>query len=263
MKKRYISYAIFFLSLFFLSNGMLLSKSVQMEMHELPNKLKEKTTALNHKYLFSIAETASIKEKIPLVIFLHGGGGGGEGDDILKFKKFGPAQAFKKIEEPIALLIPQALKRSKNGGRATWQSKDLNFLLEHILDTVEHIDTNRIYLTGTSMGGYGTWMWAAANPEYFAAIIPVCGGLGEKGPKDITKNLDQWKNQLVNVPIWAFHGEKDNIVPADRTIDMITSVQEKGSDVAKMTIFPNKGHNITGSVYHTKGLLDWMLSQSK
>ena len=248
---------------FFTKLGFINASPLEMNRYELPKELQAETSSLNSNYLIFNSKNIDSQSQKPLLIFLHGGGKGGNGDDILKFKNFGESKIFGALKKPILLLIPQALKKAKEGGKGVWRSADLNILLNHVKAKNPKIDPKRIYLTGISMGGYGTWMWSSANPEHFAAIIPICGGLGEKGPKHITKNIELWKSKLVNLPIWAFHGEKDTVVPVNRTTDMIHSIRAKGSSVAKMSLFPDKGHNLGKDLYKTNGLIEWMLQQSK
>ena len=83
---------------------------------------------------------------------------------------------------------------------------------------VHPIDPNRVYLMGFSMGGYGTWVWAANHPEQFAAISPNAGGLSDKGPKEISNDIDEWAQNLAAVPTWAIHGKLDKIVTYERSI---------------------------------------------
>src|SRR6185295_17601449 len=120
---------------------------------------------------------------------------------------------------PFIVVSPQA---RQSGG---WESQDLYDLVQ---DCKRHyrVDADRVYLTGLSMGGYGTWDLALRHPEEFAAIVPICGG------GDTT---DAWK--LRNMPVWCFHGAKDNNVPLIQDQRMVRAV-EKYNPSVKFTVYP-------------------------
>lgn len=100
------------------------------------------------------------------------------------------------------------------------------------------------------MGGYGAWMLAMAKPEWFAALVPVCGG-------GMTWNA----SKLKNVPVWAFHGMLDDTVPVYESINMINAVNRSGGD-AKLTLYPDVIHNSWEKAYTTPELYDWLLSKT-
>ena len=112
-----------------------------------------------------------------------------------------------------------------------------------------NIDTTRIYVTGLSMGGFGTWDIIARFPKIFAAAIPICGGADENTA-----------DKIVDIPIWAFHGAKDKVVTVDRTRNMIAAIGALGGN-PKYTEFPNLGHLCWNAAYATTGLWDWLFSQ--
>lgn len=132
---------------------------------------------------------------------------------------------------------------------------DLVFsLMDSITTSNPNFDTTRFYVTGLSMGGYGTWEVLQRRPTMFAAAIPICGG----GDKTLAKSL-------VNIPIWMFHGTKDKAVPFIRTTDMFNSIKkEAGSTLkAKMTIYENKGHLIWNETYDNQEVIKWFVTQRK
>ena len=95
-------------------------------------------------------------------------------------------------------MAPQSRRESKRSEqRGTWKPDDLNLFLEHLLETHDFIDPDRVYLTGNSMGGYGCWVWGGHSPKHFAAIAPIVGGIGRGGPKDGTPNIDKWAANLI------------------------------------------------------------------
>jgi len=128
-------------------------------------------------------------------------------------------------------------------------------LMDSITGSNVNFDTTRFYVTGLSMGGYGSWEVLQRRPDVFAAAVPICGG----GDKLLGRSL-------VKIPIWMFHGTKDKAVPVVRTTDMFTSIKnELGSYPlkAKMTIYENKGHLIWNETYDNQEVIKWLISQRK
>ena len=190
------------------------ARQPEAKVAELDESLQTETNSLNSQYLLFAPKEAPA-EKLPLVIYLHGAGGVGE--DLRKIRGQAGAvwQGIHKFEKgPCLLVAPQCLKRGRDGGG--WQPPQLNVLLEHLHATLP-VDQKRIYLTGNSMGGYGCWAWGGHSPQHFAAIAPVSGGIGTRGPKDVTPDLDQWIANLATVPVYAFAGAKDKVVPPERS----------------------------------------------
>ena len=110
-------------------------------------------------------------------------------------------------------------------------------------------DPERLYLVGNSMGGYGTWQLAMSMPEYFAAIIPICGG-----------GMYWNAGQLVNVPVWAFHGELDPVVFVDESKKMVEAINNKGGN-ARLTLYPEAKHNSWTPTYQNKAVFEWLFAQ--
>jgi len=132
-------------------------------------------------------------------------------------------------------------------------------LVFSLMDSITHadptLDPNRFYITGLSMGGYGTWEVIQRRPTMFAAAIPICGG----GDKTLGSSL-------ISIPIWMFHGSKDKAVPVVRTVDMYNAIKKEiGSNPlkAKMTIYENKGHLIWNETYDNQEVIKWFISQRK
>jgi predicted peptidase len=227
---------------------------------KLDASLQQKTKSLNPQYLLY-----SPKEKsdtaLPLLIYLHGAGG--VGDNIHKIS--GQATpVWRGVEKfantPCIVVAPQCNKRVSEGGG--WIPDDLNILLQHLKATLS-VDEKRIYLSGNSMGGYGSWAWGAHNPEHFAAIAPISGGIGPGGPKDVTPHLDKWAANLANVPVHAFAGGKDKVVPAERSQRMIAAIKRAGGKEATIKIYPDEGHNARRAVLSTVEFYDWMFSKKR
>lgn len=182
------------------------------------------------------------KEKsktFPLLIFLHGSGE--RGDSLELVKKNGPPSFVENSPDfPFIMVSPQCPIDTR------WNTGDLQLMLEKIKHKYR-IDPTRIYLTGLSMGGFGTWAWACGYPNQFAAIAPVCGG------GDV-----QFARELKNTPVWAFHGEEDPVVPVKRTIEMVEAVKAIGGTV-RMTIYPGVGHDSWVNAYSEEELYSWLL----
>lgn len=181
----------------------------------------------------------------PLLVFLHGAGE--RGSDINRVKVHGPAKLVEQGKDlPFIIVSPQC------PANQWWP-----YMGEHIMslidETAEHypVDNSRIYLTGLSMGGYGTWAIASMYPERFAAIAPICGG-----------GQPYLANSLKDVPVWAFHGAKDPLVPVQRSQEMVNAVNQAGGN-AKLTIYPEAEHDSWTQTYSNDELYQWFLSHSK
>jgi pimeloyl-ACP methyl ester carboxylesterase len=184
-------------------------------------------------------------KKWPLLIFLHGSGESGDNLDAVKVH--GPLSVLESGRElPFIVVAPQCPDEND-----WWQPERVMALIEEITQKYR-VDPDRIYLTGLSMGGYGTWSTALAYPERFAAIAPISGG-GD--PSDAAR--------LVDLPSWTFHGAKDNVVPARLASEMTAALQRVGARVARLTIYPDAGHNAWTETYDNPKFYDWLLSHKK
>lgn len=201
-------------------------------------------------------------KKYPIVLFLHGAGErGNDNSSQLKNGAMNFASSLNKKIFPCYVIAPQCA----NGYR--WVEVDWKLpshvqpekpsvylsrtmLLLDSLSKVLNIDTSRIYITGLSMGGFGTWDAISRWPEKFAAAVPVCGG-GDTSKAELIKNI----------PIWAFHGGADKVVMTSRSRDMIAAIKKEGGD-PKYTEYPNTGHNAWTNTYGNIEMLQWLFSQS-
>jgi predicted peptidase len=194
-------------------------------------------------YLLFLPQGYESSTKVwPLMLFLHGAGE--SGSDLAKVKTHGPPKIVEsKRDFPFILVSPQS-------PRMGWNADTLNALLDEIMQHYR-VDPDRVYLTGLSMGGYGTWSLAAAHPERFAAIVPICGG---GNPADAPK--------LASLPIWVFHGAKDPTVPIQRSKEMVEAIKAAGGN-PKFTIYPEAGHDSWTETYNNPELYQWLLEQKK
>ena len=230
---------------------------------ELPDELAAKTVSLNSEYLFYQDGELKEGEKLPLVIYLHGAGG--TGSDITKVRRQ-PMRLLETIgaaKKRCLCVAPQATRKSKKSGeKGGWVPSDLDVLIEHLKKTLP-IDEKRIYLTGNSMGGYGTYVWAGNSPRHFAAIAPMVGGIGPEGPKDITKELEKWGKNLATIPMKAYYGGKDRVVPADRGAMVLKAIKAAGGKKAEVIVLEEEGHGAGRVPFGDVKFVEWLFSQKK
>jgi predicted peptidase len=181
-------------------------------------------------------------EAWPLLIFLHGSGE--RGTDLEQVKVNGPPRFVQDHPEfPFVVVSPQVPP-----GMA-WDSDAINALLDQLLARL-HVDPDRVYLTGLSMGGYGAWNYATDFPDRLAALAPI-SGIGDSDRACRVKDL----------PIWAFHGAKDTVVDPKGEQDMIDEVRACGGNV-RYTVYPDAGHDAWTPTYANPELYTWLLAQN-
>jgi len=179
----------------------------------------------------------------PLMIFLHGSGE--RGTDLELVKKNGlPRRLEDGMQLPGIVVSPQCPLDTR------WSVPVLEQFLDSLLKDYR-IDTDRIYLTGLSMGGQGTWNWAMADPERFAAIAPVCG-----------KTDTTHAAALKEMPIWVFHGAKDDVVPIEDSERMVEALKRMGNKV-KFSAYPDANHDSWTETYENPRLYKWLLKHHK
>jgi predicted peptidase len=206
---------------------------------------KEITVKVKLKYLLFLPKgyDADTSKRWPLMLFLHGAGE--SGDDLEKVKMHGPPKLVaSKPDFPFIVVSPQSPGRG-------WNPDTLNALLDDLSGTLR-VDPDRVYLTGLSMGGFGTWALAASNPGRFAAIAPICGG---GNPRDASK--------IKGLPIWVFHGAKDPVVPLSASKSMVDALEAAGAPEVKFTVYPEAGHDSWTETYNNPELYDWLLSKKR
>jgi|TARA_Y100000310_G_scaffold337083_1_gene423225 predicted peptidase len=182
-------------------------------------------------------------KKWPMIFFLHGAGE--RGDDLNKVAIHGPPKIVQSRKDfPFVVVSPQCPTGQ------FWSNDVLLALLDHVVD--EHaIDEDRIYLTGLSMGGYGTWSLASTAPDRFAAIAPICGG---------GSRIMGWA--LGDMPTWVFHGAKDPVVPLDEAERMVELLKRMNNPV-KYTVYPEAGHDSWTETYDNEELYKWFLEHRR
>jgi len=220
----------------------------RQRVHTLPAGIAAQTDNLHEKFwLYLPKRYASADQPMPLIIYLHGSSR--RGRDIERVKGNGlPPLLDKKDDFEFVVASPQAL--SKHPWQRCWQPDDVVLLLDHLLAT-QRIDSNRVYLTGLSMGGYGTWAAIEKHADRFAAAVPICGG----GNPDAARAIGK-------LPVWAFHGEADRVVPVARSREMVTAVEAAGGR-ARLTAYPDVGHDSFTRTYANPELYRWLLRQQR
>ncbi|HCO70376.1 prolyl oligopeptidase family serine peptidase [Mesotoga sp.] len=209
--------------------------------------------SLNRKldYFLSLPmQYASEEADWPLILFLHGAGE--RGDNLQLLRKHGiPRIVSEMADFPFITISPQCPEND------WWLNRlqDLKFLLDTVVKQYR-VDTSKMYLTGLSMGGFGTWHMAVEYPDLFAAIAPVCGGgLGILGfPERVL--------EIKDLPIWAFHGGKDNIVSVEESRTLIRTLKDAGGK-PMLKIYPEAGHDSWTETYSDPELYEWFMSNRK
>lgn len=183
-------------------------------------------------------------QRYPLLIFLHGSGESGRNIETVKAN--GPPKLVAAGQHlPFIVASPQA-----HDERQGFDPTMLDAMLDELLERLP-IDRDRVYLTGLSMGGIWTYGWASMNPERFAAIAPVSG---EWSPETAC--------ELSRVPVWAFHGAKDDVVPIAGDRAMIDAINRCGGD-ARLSVYDNAGHGVWDLAYADPELFAWMLKHKR
>ena len=181
----------------------------------------------------------------PLILFLHGADG--RGSDVELVRRSGIPRNLENGQDlPFIIVSPQCPADS----HWTLHIDALNALLGDVI-THYRVDEARIYMTGASLGGAGAWMLAGAYPERFAAIAPISA-----------RTVPLPLARLKNLPIWALHGDADDVIPlseSQRTIDALKAI---GANV-KLTVYPGIGHNLSAQIYGSPELYEWFLSNKR
>lgn len=210
-------------------------------------RLKRKTgdlVALKYLTYLPVGYEQNPAQRWPLLLFLHGGGGQ-LGNDLNRVKQLGlPAMLEAGRHIPFITIAPQCPEGER------WNTLALHDLLDEVVAKYR-VDPDRVYLTGLSMGGYGTWSLATQFPERFAAIAPICG-VGD--PEDVARIKD--------IPAWVFHGARDQSVPPRRSQEMVDALKKLGAPV-RFTLYPDAEHDAWTRTYANDELYTWLLQQRR
>lgn len=198
------------------------------------------------KYVAYVPSSYDPAKPMPTIIFLNGAGECGT-DGLKEVFHFGTAVMLDSEKWPFLILFPQ-----KQDVKTLWEDEDP--MVMAILEASRkefNVDSSRLYLTGLSQGGHGTWAIAAKHPDLFAAIAPVCGW----GDEDMAK-------KLAKMPAWTFHGDQDQAVDVERSREMEKWIIAAGG-TCKLTVYPGVGHNSWDNAYRNEGLGQWFLEHHK
>ena len=250
MKKQFI--LLLLTTIFMLYNSGCSSSSNIKEtpMGQHPHSFeKEITKTIKSDYLLYLPDNyQKSKTDWPLILFLHGAGE--RGDDLKKVEANGIPKLIAKKGEKFPFVIVSPLCPEDGWWDSELQIDILNNLLDEIVSKYR-IDKDRIYVTGLSMGGFGTWGLACEYPDRFAAIAPICGkGSPEKAGK------------IKHLPVWVFHGAKDDIVPLKNSEEMVDALKKVGGNV-KFTVYPDAGHDSWTAAYNNPDLYKWFLKHRR
>lgn len=200
----------------------------------------------NTNYLLYLPEGYGKEgQRWPLILYLHGKSL--RGNDLELLKNYGLAALLEKdLKIPFVVVSPQC------PDDRYWMTEDetLDRLFDHAVSTYA-VDPERIYVTGHSMGGRGTWLLAYKHPEKLAAIVPI-----SDAPLD-----DAWARQVAKVPAWVFHGTKDDLEPFERTRQFVEALKKLGAEI-KFTPLPDRDHYILDT-YENQEIYDWLLRHKR
>lgn len=193
-------------------------------------------------YVIRLPQNVNHNEKYPLVVYLHGAGGRGRDISLIT------DHCFFTLSAPF---LANAISVAPQCYASSWFD-----IFEQLQDFIVYmasdgrVDPSRVYLLGASMGGYGTWQMAMTRPELFAAIVPICGG-----------GMYWNAGRLINMGVWAFHGDSDQTVYPEESIKFIKSIESCGGKRARLTILENTWHNAWEPAFKNDEMWKWLLEQ--
>lgn len=186
-----------------------------------------------------------VEDSYPLVVFLHGGGESGDRIELVKNHGF-PKLISQGKEYPFYMFAPQ-----NPHGIGFWDDWLIDQMVDDLVDSL-NIDTSRIYLVGLSRGGYGVWQLALNHPEKYAAMISICAA----------SIPVIYVNRLSEMPVWLFHGGKDDVVPVEQSIDAYERMKPN-NPLVKLTIYPEANHDSWSETFENDDVIAWLLSQGR
>lgn len=223
--------------------------------------------SVRHRYQVFVPAARPTAGKLPVILFLHGSGERGSDNHAQLEAGLGPYVREHAAEFPAIVVFPQVPQNEE------WMGANTDMALAALAAATTEFngDPQRTYLTGLSMGGYGTWEIALKAPTRFAALVPICGALlppnDERalyvtGVTDATDPYAALAAKLGKVPVWIFHGAKDDAVsPADDR-KTFAAFKAAGADV-QYTEFPDTGHNSWDATYQHDAMWNWLFAQRR
>ena len=224
--------------------------------------------ANSYRYQVFVPAQWTPDEEWPVIFFLHGAGE--RGDDGVRQLEEGLPEILRETSDfPAVVVMPQCRRRTWWGDPA--MEAQAFAALEAAIEEFNG-DRSRLYLTGLSLGGYGTWAFGYKYPKKFAALVPVCGGVkssrrfpvpdwhpAKRAPAD---PYTETARGIGNVPVWAFHGDQDRSVPVEESRKLTEALERAGGNV-RYTEYPGVPHNSWDRAYAEEELIPWLLSQKK
>lgn len=222
---------------------------------QMPKKFtfkQTRTAKVDYLLFLPKGYDAKAQKQWPLILFLHGAGE--RGTNVWKVAVHGPPKNVAEHPEfPFIVVSPQCPEGQ------LWSNDVLLRLLDNIVRKYA-VDRSRVYLTGLSMGGYGTWSLGLTHPERFAAIVPICGG-GEF--ISVLLSGSEQAQALKTLGVWAFHGGKDPVVPLEESQRMVDFLKKFGVPDVRLTVYPDAGHDAWTETYKNPELYDWLLKHHR
>ena len=218
---------------------------------------------LTYRYQVYVPQSYDQEASWPVILFLHGAGE--RGSDGLVQTEVGLGEAIRRNPDryPAIVVFPQAPTESR------WQGTTAEAGLAELDLTLDEFSTDpaRIYLTGLSMGGNGSWYLGYHHADRFAAVVPICGFVEQRGPfagvaPDADDPFAEVASRLGNTPVWIFHGESDTVVPVDESRRMFKALQAAGGPV-HYTELPGTGHNSWDAAYASPSFAAWLFEQRR
>jgi predicted peptidase len=214
----------------------------------------EVTKAVSARYLLFLPRDyeSSGSKRWPMILFLHGAGE--RGTNLALVAVHGPPKIVEsKPGFPFIVVSPQCPAGQR------WDNDVLTGLLDQVSKEYR-VDHARIYLTGLSMGGFGTWNLGLAHPERFAAIAPICGG----GDPLVLLLPDPNKREaLRSLPVWAFHGARDQVVRLEESERMVNAMRRVGAQNVQLTVYPEAEHDSWTETYDNPKLYQWFMEHRR
>ncbi len=232
---------------------LLCGSGLRAERHSKASFTLRQTTEQKYDYLIHLPEGYAADESArwPVILFLHGAGE--RGTQLSKVAVHGPPRLVEAgTNFPCIVVSPQCPTNQR------WNDAVLLGLLDHVI-AGHRVDTNRVYLTGLSMGGYGTWSLGTRHPHRFAALAPICGG----GQTIDVLLADDRATELRAMPVRVFHGAQDNVVPLSESEAMVNAMRRLGNKSTELTVYPDANHDSWSVTYGNPEFFRWLLAQTR
>jgi predicted peptidase len=233
----------------------------------LSNKLRAVTNEHGYDYLVSQPPSSEgdSPRRWPLILFLHGAGVRGANvtdlavHGLMKLLSGGTELTAPEIDVGRDVAARFVVVAPQCAHYEVWNEAELLRLLDDVSEKF-HVDPDRVYLTGLSMGGFGVWSAGMRYPQRFAALVPICGG---GRITDIAASAEAQPAALRSLGVWAFHGARDRIVPLDESQRMIDALRKVGQTNVKFTVYAEGEHDAWSATYANPELYRWLLQHAR